>query len=375
MEHGIEVRSIYPKLSKLKKTDVKYYLFFIILEFGEAINKGSDNKIFLAFSLVGFLFLIYKLINSKYEFRELFIIITLGVLGILIFYQTNKAGGFLSVLALIGLKGVDIKKLMKLCFWIRLSAFLLLFSLSSFDIIENTMITHLRGEASVIRYSMGFSHPNQFHLSFIILLLLFMYIYYEKLNLIHLFLLGIVNISVYARSYSRTSTIIGFFAIAIMIWFKSNHLPRLKNAFCFAMVPFGFLISIIPAVFYNNIPNLRTIDRLMQWRITFSKYYLDTYSIRLFGNNLNFDPIVLDSGYVELILNYGLIFTTFYVVANMVIIYRYVKMKKYRELLLIISLSIYGITESFIPNLFSNVSLIFLGELIFEKYKIERALH
>ena len=163
MEHGIEVRSIYPKLSKLKKTDVKYYLFFIILEFGEAINKGSDNKIFLAFSLVGFLFLIYKLIDSKYEFRELFIIITLGVLGILIFYQTNKAGGFLSVLALIGLKGVDIKKLMKLCFWIRLSAFLLLFSLSSFDIIENTMITHLRGEASVIRYSMGFSHPNQFY--------------------------------------------------------------------------------------------------------------------------------------------------------------------------------------------------------------------
>jgi hypothetical protein len=178
-------------------------------------------------------------------------------------------------------------------------------------------------------------------------------------------LIGFMNLLIYFVSYSRTSTIIGFLALLLYLWFKSNYFNKLKQFFCLGILPFGFAISILPALLYEKIPGLHTIDGLFQWRITFSRHYLEAYPLRLLGNNLSADPVILDSGYVELIVNYGLLFTAIYASFFMVIIVRCLKRKMYRELLVITCISIYGITESFIPNLFTNVSLIFWGELIF----------
>jgi hypothetical protein len=319
--------------------------------------------------VIGILFLGYKLLDTKYEFRELLSILTLGIMSILIYKSTDKAGGFLSIIALIGLKGVDLKKLLKLSFFIRIGAFLLLLFLTSFDIIQNTSITQYRGGRTITRYFMGFSHPNQFHLSFIIILLLIIFIYFEKLGIIPICIFAALNVLAYFTSYSRTSAFIGFLALGLLVWFKSDHFPKLKQIICIGIIPFGFLISIIPPLLYDKITYIRTIDRLLQWRITFSKHYLDSYPLSLFGNNVNSDPVVLDSGYVELIINYGLIFTILYLASYMIIIYRYTKKKRYNELLFIVCLSLYGITEAFIPNLFINLSMLFIGEILFKSGK------
>jgi hypothetical protein len=192
---------------------VEYFLFFIILEFGEAINKGSNDKVFLTLSVAAVLLLCYKLIFTRYEYHELLIMAVLGVSAVLIYIQTQKVGGFLSLIALIGIKGVDTRKLLKLSLYIRMASFLLLVLLASFDMIENSMIYDIRGEDTFIRYSMGYSHPNQFHLAFTVLLLLVIYIYYERLTPLSIFLLGPLNVLAYIRSYSRTSALIGFMAI------------------------------------------------------------------------------------------------------------------------------------------------------------------
>jgi len=375
MEKLLKEQSSVPILSKLKKSDIEYYLFFIIMECGEAFNIGSSNKIFLAFAMLGILFFIYKFAATKYNYKELFIVIALGILGILIYYSTKKAGGILSIMAIMGLKDVDIKKLFKFSLYIRITSFFLLMSLTVFHIIQNTRITNIRGNDTIIRYSMGFSHPNQFHLAYIIILLLCIYIYYDKLGFMHITLLGVINILAYTKSFSRTSAFIGFLAIFMLIWFKSIYFMKLKHVICIGIIPFGFLISLIPALLYNKIPNLRTIDSILQWRITFSKHYLESYPLKLFGNNLSGDSIVLDNGYVELVINYGLFFTFLYVTAYMILSYRCVKRRMYPELLLIVCLSIYGITEAFIPNLFVNISIIFFGELIFNNYKKQRGYH
>lgn len=360
--------------SKLTRPDVEYALFFIIIEIGESFNKGSNDTVFTTFAAFAFLFLIYKLVNTRYEFHELFVMTIMGILAVLIYYQNRKAGGFLSIIALIGIKGVDTGKLLKLSLYIRLVTFLLLVFLASVDILENSTITDMRGDNTVIRYCMGFTHPNQFHLAFIIIILLVMYLYYERMSILPIFLLAVLNILTYLRSYSRTSVLIGFIAIGLMIWFKSGYFTKLKNALCIGIIPAACLISVIPALLYDKIPNLRAIDQLLQWRITFSRHYLTSYGLSLFGNNLNADPMVLDSGYVELVINYGLIFTFLYLAAYMVLIFRFIKEKMYRELLFITCFSIYGLTESFIPNLFVNLSLIFFSKLIFDTRKKQSAV-
>ena len=352
-------------LLQLNKSDLEYYLFFIIIEIAEAINKGSSNQTVFLFSIVAIVFLLYKLISTQYSYLELFFVMVLGGLSIMIFLNTKKLGGILSMIALLGLKGVDPKKLLKLCLYLRSLSFAIVVGLTSFGVIQNTKLIHIRGDDSVVRYSMGFSHPNQFHLAFIILLLLCMYFYFEKLNIIHILIFSVLNLFVYSKSFSRTSCIIGFFAIFMMLWFKSKVFLKLKNMICYSILPLGFAVSILPSLFYDKIAMIRTIDRLLQWRITFSRYYLEKYEVKLFGNNLHNDSIVLDSGYIELIVNYGLVFTILYVIAFYILIHRFVKQEKYKELLLIVCFLCYGITEAFIPNLFANVSMIFIGELIF----------
>ena len=361
--------NLVPGVSKLKKSELEYYLFFIVIEFGEALNIGSGNKLYLALAATGIFFLLFKLADTRFNKQELFFIILLSALAILIYYSSRKFGGILSILALIGLKGVDIKKLLKLSFYIRLTSFISLICLSSFGIIQNTVISNLRGDSTIVRYSMGFSHPNQFHLAYIILLLLCIYLYYDKMGILQISLLGALNIVLYYLSHSRTSALIGFLAISLLIWFKSKSFPKIKNCICMGILPFGFLISLIPSLLYDKLPNIRTIDNLLQWRITFSRHYLSFYPMKLFGNNLGGDPTVLDSGYVELVINYGLIFTFLYLSAFMLLAYRCIKEKKDRELLFIVCFAVYGITEAFIPNLFTNLSMIFIGELIFNRQR------
>lgn len=356
-----------PLIARLQQADIEYYLFFAIIEFGDALNIGSSNPVFYALAQVGIVFLAIKLILTKYTLPELLTVVALSMLGILLYLNTGKAGGVLSILALIGMKGVDLKKLFTLSFSIRLTAFLLLISLSSFGFIENSTITNLRGEDVIVRYSMGFSHPNQFHLAFIILLLLILYLYYEYLGGLSLFILGILNLLTYTKSFSRTSTLVGFLAIALFLWFRNEYYPRLKKFVCMGMIPLGLLISILPALLYDKIPHMWEIDRILQWRVTFSRHYLDTYPITLFGNNLQNDNYILDSGYVELLVNYGLIFTLLYLAAFTIIILRYTRKNMFRELLFIICVSIYGITEAFIPNLFINLPMLFIGGLIYKK--------
>lgn len=365
MSSNIKKNGGIPSLSQLKKSDLEYYLFFIIIEIAEAINKGASNKTVFLFSITAIFFLCYKLIRSRYRYTELLIVLLLGALSVLIFYNTKKIGGILSIIALLGLKGVDTRKLLKLSFYLRSISFIIVVSLTSIGILQNAKLIHIRGDSSVIRYSMGFSHPNQFHLAFIIILLLYLYFYFQKINAIHITVLCLLNFLIYQKSFSRTSCIIGFFAIFMMVWFRSNVLCKLKNFVCYSILPIGFIVSIVPALLYDKTELIRKVDRLLQWRITFGRHYLEQYPINLFGNNLRNDTIVLDSGYIELIINYGIIFTFFYVIAYLILIHRFVKNRNYRELLLVVCFLSYGVTEAFIPNLFANVSMIFIGELIF----------
>lgn len=349
----------------MSKHDIEYYLFFAVIATAEGLNKGSSNKIVFLFSILSIVFLGYKIIASDYTLHELLFIAFLGCFSILLYLQTGKIGGVLSLAALMGLKGVDKNKLIHICFYLRLFAFLILVLLTMFGVITNNKITHIRGDNSVIRSSMGFSHPNQFHIAFVILLLLYLYLYFNKIKGSHLLILAVINLLIYYRSYSRTSTLIGFMAILLMIWFRSNILTRLRKLFCYGILPFCFSISILPPILYEYIPGIRSVDRLLQWRITFGKHYLFNYPITLFGNNLNQDPIVLDNSYIEFIINYGLVFTLFYIGLHILLIHRFLKFGSKKELLLIACFSVYGITEAFLPNLFSNISMIFIGDLFF----------
>jgi hypothetical protein len=63
MREYISNHKVIPKLAGLHKADVEYYLFFAIIEIGEALNKGSNNKIFLAFAATAFFFLMWKQIK------------------------------------------------------------------------------------------------------------------------------------------------------------------------------------------------------------------------------------------------------------------------------------------------------------------------
>ena len=79
------------------------------------------------------------------------------------------------------------------------------------------------------------------------------------------------------------------------------------------------------------------------------------------------DNNLLDNGYVVLIINYGVIIFGLYILGYYKVVKKFIAYNMNKELLMIILFSIYGVTEGYIPNIFLNLSLIFLSSIIFIK--------
>ena len=112
----------------------------------------------------------------------------------------------------------------------------------------------------------------------------------------------------------------------------------------------------------------------MQARLSFSAYYLKNQPITLLGARMKDVPnfwVIMDNGYVYIFMTFGIVVFALFCAGYAVLIARYSGFLKARkgvrlqELSIIFAFLLYGIMEQFISNAFMNLSLLFLGEVLF----------
>lgn len=351
---------------KLSVQEFIFLFYIIMMTIGKGIGLTASDKLLQIISYLAFVMLGVKIIITKYKFSEIIKCILLILLGVAIYINSGRAGLFLSILTIIAIKGVSYEKILYCVFYTRIVSFILVISLELLGLVEKKEFFIWRGEGYILRYSLGFEHPNLLHNALFIIVILFIYLYYNKINIIHYILILIINTFIYSYSLSRTGYYCIVISVIITIVFK---LFKEKVSYnIFKMIFWMCLIfTFFTMLYYNKIPLINELDKLLTGRIMSANIFMNQFKIGIFGNKLSGARYMLDNSYLSILYSYGLVAFSIFVFGYLKILNKFIKYKLEKELVFIILFIIGGLTEAFLSNIIMNISLIYFGEIIFKE--------
>lgn len=328
-----------------------------------------DNEIITTLMIGVIIFLIiFIIIIGKYTYKKIFMLSLLFLICALIYIKTQFMAPFLLLLFSICLKYVRLIDIVKIYFYTNIFYFLIIISLSLTEIIPNSVMVSYNG---IKRYSLGFGNPNTLFIILFIILASFLYINFDKNNIITNIIIIIISYIFFYMTKSRT----GFYSVCIMvlliIFFKKcqfrkrNFLIKylLKN-----IIIIVTLFSLFLAISFNNMDGF--INQILSKRPYYWNIYInnDIYKIGMFGNNMlgnkMFEEFIkefpLDNAYLYIICIQGIFSFIVYSIIYYFGIRSLIYYNMNKEILFIIIFLIYGIFENITFNIALNFTLLFI---------------
>ena len=343
-----------------------YYIFFFLITLFKAFEFGSSSHLYLAIFAFGCTAVLIKVCSESYTLKQLIAMVIVVAIGLLNWLIGGFSPALTTAVALCGLKDMDINKLIKMSFWIRLFAFITMILFSVMGIIDDEVVDFYRNGEIIQRYTFGYGHPNTAHMMFAVIVLLSLYLYGQRMNIFHFGLIVLCNQILFTFTGSRTGTLILWIAI---ICHGALHFNWTKKVFLFAskyIYIVLFCMTLVLGYGYGKSAIINALDLLLTGRLYYINLILTEEVPVLFGH-ADFETIIVDNGYMELLFNGGIlvfIWFSYYIVK---ISNKLARECRYRELLLIVCFIIFNMAESSFEVISVNVSLLFISEILFGK--------
>ncbi len=363
----LNIKDKKPTIKSLIINDDKKYLenMFVLFILINTIFKGlgfeNDSLLYLIGMAISFIPLLIKIINTQYTKKEKYFIIFSLIIGFGSIISTEKPTLLVTILGIIGVKNVDINKLLKNMLNVRVTTFTITISLAILGIISKGEMVMWRNGVMDVRTSLGYSHPNILHLSLFIIIALYIMCYYDKIKLKNYALLLLINVLFYGFSVSRTGFAVTSFLIIISYLStlqrkKLNIIIKKSPKYLFLFLLF---MSIITGIFYSSSSIIQNLNVILNGRIAYSSFYLNNYDLSLFGSTLK-KGAILDNSYILFVVQYGIL-GLLYIMGMYVNLYKNIeKNKNISVSMVLLSIFVYIFTESFAINIFMNFLLLYV---------------
>ena len=350
-----------------------YYAMFSIMLIMKGIGL-EENTILFRTCILGIMVLFFfKIVYGNYSIWEL-VIISLTVLwGGYVLYNIGSSAILIYAFMAMGMKNISTEKVMKIgavvwsvCFGATVTAAIF------FGRIGGCVVHEKLGLGPILREGLGYAHPNVLHITYILLMVFVLY-NCKKQNIIRvsiLLLLGDAFVFVYSVSY--TGLIISFLIILSNIYYvKRKQFTRLEKLIMKLVLPVCiYLSTFFPVYLYSYGFWYDLLNPLLNNRIWLIKHYFYLYHPTLFGEKIVTEGISLDNSYVYAIGWYGIVFLIVMFAAYVILINKYIKQDRRRELAVIMPFLVAGLTEQFLFNAsIKNITFVFLGEMLFSCVK------
>ena len=364
----------------MKKIDVLYYIaifgtFFMYLADTSKIIiiEGSIRNITLV--ILAILFIV-KILFTKYSKSQLLLIAVFGMISLYITYVLDNFLFVTNFLAIVGIKGVDIKNIVKIDIAVKLFFILLHSIIYLHDYIydySNITQTFLYTKDLEIRHTLYFSHSNG--VGGLVLWLIIDMFYISKNKLRTYIISTVVMLFYYYLTVSRTAMIIYIiFSILLFINYKKEKIFNEKTNFVLKyMVDIMLIITIVLVVIPNIVGNstiIDYIDMLLSRRLYFSQWAIETYGFNLLPNaktSLLENGLIIDNFYIRCIVSYG--FITYLMLSAK---YKLLSNKiKNMDRIILMILPIYLFNELFCYNIGRAIPLLILANALFNNKKEE----
>ncbi len=359
-------------MKNLTLEELFYFAFFILLSITKGLGFYEGQALFKLLVILAFICALIKIFITPYTKKQWAVQLVLLSLSVLIYYESRSLGILFIMFTILGMKDISVKKVFKIGLY-TWSACAIALSIFSFFRLEHTIYrVHPKiGLGPIFRWSLGFTHPNILHITYLVLCAYIIYELAEYYTLKHFVLLMLGNLLVFVYSVSYTGFGITALLLAGGLYIKIR--PKfnlIEKSAANLLLPIIIIVSfVLPLMF--NMKWVQKINDILGSRILLAKLFLIPEYVSLFGvktADVVTASITLDSSYIWGFINYGIIPFALFMIAYLILIADYSHKQKTRELLIIISFVIAGFTEQLLFNTsFKNITLFFLGELLFRQ--------
>ena len=354
--------------------EVCYFGFFILLSVTKGLGLYEGQKLFELLVLPAFLFALMKLIITPYTKRQWAMQVLLLLLTGVVFYNSHERGILFLAFMVLGMKNISVKKVFHTGLWVW-SACAVFLSIFSFFRLEHTVYrVHAKlGMGHIFRWSLGFSHPNILHITYLALCAFLLYEMGERYRFRHFGLLMAGNLLVFFYSVSYT----GFGIVAVLL--AGGLYVQARPRFCVVekllanlVLPACLILSfVLPFYLYDNklAGFVQKLNFMLNTRIWLAEQFLRSEYRSLLGADVSQvvkSSMTMDNSYVWGYINYGLIFFSILMLGYFALLFYDTHRQRTRELVILVCFLGAGWTEPLLFNTsFKNVTLLFLGSLLF----------
>lgn len=351
-----------------------YLAFFILLSVTKGLGLYEGQKLFELLVLPALLFGFVKLVITPYTRKQWVMVTALFLLTCIVYYNSHERGVLFLAFTVLGMKKISVKKIFHIGLWVW-SVCAVFLSIFSFFCIEHTVYrVHAKlGLGHIFRWSLGFSHPNILHITYLALCAFILYALGERYQFRHFCILMAGNLLVFFYSVSYT----GFGIVAVLL--AGGLYVRIRPRFCFVeklmanlVLPVCLVLSfVLPFYLFDNkyAYYVQKLNFILNTRIWLAEQFLRSEYRSLFGADISQvvkSSMTMDNSYVWGYINYGLIFFAILMLGYFVLLFYDTHKQRTLELVILICFLGAGWTEPLLFNTsFKNVTLVFLGSLLF----------
>lgn len=354
--------------------EVLYYIMFSLLLCLKGVGLEESSSMFRGVLAAAIILFVAKILIGKYSLREL-IVLSVGVLGgVFYFWHIGSLSILIYALILLGMKNVSVPKVMKMGAVVWSACFIATVTAAIFFNRTGVQLVHEKlGLGPVLRESLGYSHPNVLHVTYIVLMAFILYTCEKKyvMKTIVLLLLGDIWVFLYSMSYTGLLISFGMLVVYLYFTYRKQILIGEKIAIA-SILPLCIIVSIIPVVLDAHGRIYQIMNSALNNRVWAIKVFFNDYPQTILGQRIIRDNFSLDNSYIYALAWYGIAFLLVMAALYEVLVIKYLRTNRRKELAIILSFLVAGITEQFLFNAsIKNITFVFLGEVIFEFLKQE----
>lgn len=360
------------QLGTITASEMVYYIYFIIMLLPKALGMYEGMPLYTLSLLAGFILIGIKVCMTKHTVLELLCMAALVLLGFVVWNNSGEKGLLIYIAMIIGIKNVPIGRIFRLGFVVFGISFVSQILYVLLGLKEDFFVIHSKlGLGHMIRWSLGYPHPNVLHISYVVLMAFLLYILNlkGKKNIAAIAACFVGNIYIFMYSVSYTGFALAIVYLACYYYFTvRKEISKTESILIQAVFPACVLFSVAgPLLIRGKLFEL--IDKVLNTRYSLSNYFLTNEKITLFGSR--FDHLIgtnmtLDCSYTMALMRYGIIPFILICIGYIFLIHRYLKEEKEKELAIIIGFVVAGISEPFLFNTsYKNLSLLFMGDYFF----------
>lgn len=354
--------------------ELLYYMAFAIIFFTKGIGLDEGSLLFRFCLLAGIFLLAIKFFVGKYSIGEIVITGILGIWGVYTFKITGSLGMFIYILLIVGMKHVPVKRVLivgtavwSICMFYCVTA-------SVFWGRTGIRLVHEKlGLGPILRESLGYTHPNVLHITYIVLMALVLYLCGSdrKKMIIASVILLLGDVYIFMYSLSLTGLLFSFLLLFFFFWFCGRKELCVAERLLVQVLPIlCVVISVVLPLLLEDGILYKIINKILNNRVWAIRTYFEYYDVTLFGGGNEGISFSLDNSYVSALNSYGCIPLVIIIIAYVFLLKDCLNRNRRAELAIICTFLIAGLSEPFMFNAsVKNITVIFIGDFLYRKIK------